>query len=327
MKNRYRITLASFLAYFVMSGMLAPIGIVMQPMAEYFDQPVTAISALFSGLTFGILAGADGCFSIAGIVCAWIAIFLVARGTHWAGTYQFVAMISAVVVLLSAISVFPANPQRADNVDSLTKQPITRWPPSIWLCIGALFLYTLGQSAMLWWLPSHLETDLGVPRARAGEVVGQFWSGMLVAQVFVAWWVLRTGVPRLVLIGATTTCLFSLHLWLYEEMDGLVILALIWGIANLGLLKIIISFATLMVSVPMPRLVSGLLLGATLGTAVSPLITSRIADLASPLRVLQFASGCYFVIFFLLLAAGRVGQLHIIPPATSADPLTGGAQS
>lgn len=397
LKNRYRITLASFLAYFVMSGMLAPIGIVMQPMADYFDRPVTAISSLFSWLTFGILAGSaaalfvfdwldlrrimlilysaiaasllalgisdnliavrialglvglccgiglagaasviasvyaaerrasmlvitDGCFSIAGIVCAWIAVFLVARGAHWSGTYQFVALIAAAVVLLSAISVFPANPQRADTSAGRVRQPITHWPPAVWLCIASLFLYTLGQSAMLWWLPNHLETGLGIPRERAGEVVGQFWSGMLVAQLFVAWWVLRIGVPRLVLIGATSTFALSLPLWLFKGIDGLVILAFVWGVANLGLLKIIITFGTLMVQVPTPRLVSGLLLGATLGTAVSPLVTGRIVALSEPLRVLQFASGCYLVIILLLLLAGRVGQLQTasVPPATQA---------
>ena len=34
--NNKRITLVSFLAYFVMSGMLAPIGIISGPMAELF---------------------------------------------------------------------------------------------------------------------------------------------------------------------------------------------------------------------------------------------------------------------------------------------------
>jgi len=395
--NRYRITLASFLAYFVMSGMLAPIGIVMQPMAEYFDRPVTSVSALFSWLTFGILAGSfaalfvfdwiglrrvmlllystiaaslaalnftdnliavrlalglvgvccgiglagaasviasvyaaerrasmlvitDGCFSVAGIVCAWIAIFFVNRDAHWSSTYQVIAAIAAAVVLLSAISVFPENPQRADTRSEHVRQPITRWPPAVWLCISALFLYTLGQSAMLWWLPNHLETGLDVPRERAGEVVGQFWSGMLVAQLFVAWWVLRIGVPRLALIGASTACVFSLPLWLYQDIDGLVILAFVWGVGNLGLLKIIISYGTLMVRVPTPRLVSGLLLGATLGTAVSPIITSRIAALFSPLTVLQFASGCYFIIILLLFFAGRIGNLQTMPATNAARP-------
>ena len=58
MNNKTRITLASFLAYFVMSGMLAPIGIISGPMAELFDRPITDVTAQFSWLTLGNLAGA-----------------------------------------------------------------------------------------------------------------------------------------------------------------------------------------------------------------------------------------------------------------------------
>ena len=57
MINQYRITLVSFMAYFIMSGMLSPIGIVSGPMAEYFDLPVTEITNKFSWLTLGILIG------------------------------------------------------------------------------------------------------------------------------------------------------------------------------------------------------------------------------------------------------------------------------
>ena len=56
--NKQRITLVSFLAYFVMSGMLAPIGIISGPMAELFDRPITDVTAQFGWLTFGNMTGA-----------------------------------------------------------------------------------------------------------------------------------------------------------------------------------------------------------------------------------------------------------------------------
>jgi len=395
--NRQRVTLASFLAYFVMSGMLAPIGIILQPMAEHFGLPVAQVGAKFGWLTFGILAGSSGallafdwlsvrrvmliayaavalcllllgltqhlaavraalavvgvccgvglaaaastiasvyaqerrasmlvitdaCFSVAGILCSWIAVALVARGVHWSGTYQFVAGVALLVVALALASSFSDDDSRPSNREGALLPALARYPLPVWLCIAALFLYTLGQYSMLWWLPNHLETALSVPRARAGEVVGQFWSGMLVAQVFVAWWVLRIGVRRLALIGAASTFACSLPLWLYTDIDGLLVLAFLWGLANLGLLKIIISFGTTMVEQPTPRLVSALLLGGTLGTSVSPPVTSGIAALASPLRVLQFSSGCYLAVALLLLAAARLSAPGAALPA--ARPVT-----
>ena len=56
--TRVRITLASFLAYCVMSGMLSPIGIVLPSLAEQLALPVTEAAELFSWLTLGILLGA-----------------------------------------------------------------------------------------------------------------------------------------------------------------------------------------------------------------------------------------------------------------------------
>ncbi|MBC8476674.1 MAG: hypothetical protein H8D52_04975, partial [Gammaproteobacteria bacterium] len=58
LNNKFRITFVSFLAYFAMSGMLAPIGIISGPMSDAFNLHITEITAGFSWLTFGILAGA-----------------------------------------------------------------------------------------------------------------------------------------------------------------------------------------------------------------------------------------------------------------------------
>ena len=378
MNNKKRLTLVSFLAYFVMSGMLAPMGIISGAMSEHFGQPVTEITARFSWLTVGILIGAiialvifdlfrlrrlmiavygiilislislflfnnlfyvgvalglvgvccgiglagaalvisrtyeteqrasmlvitDGSFSVAGIVCSWIAIFLVAQEFHWSGVYQFVALITAVIIVLSLGSTFPTT--EAEQHDSTRSD---NWPIAVWLCIIGLFLYTLGQWSFLLWLPSYAETQLGAPRDQAGQLVSQFWTGMFVAQIFVAWWVLKVGVPRLVTIAGVTTCLFSIPLWISKDINVLIILSAIWGFANLGLLKVVLSFATQMLRQPPARLVSTLLLGATIGTASSPWISSQIVTATNTHFVLQFGTACYVALTVLLLTASHM---------------------
>ena len=116
---------------------------------------------------------------------------------------------------------------------------------------------------------------------------------------------LKIGVQRLVIIGSLTTMLFSVPLWPYGDVGGLIILAFIWGVANLGLHKIITSFATFMARIPTRRLISGLLLGATLGTAVSSWVTSQIVERSSSYLVLQFAPNCYMALVIVLLLASR----------------------
>lgn len=376
LNNQQRITLASFLAYFVMSGMLAPIGIISGPMAEVFDRSVTEVTAQFSWLTMGNLSGAiaalfvlnvfrlrvlligiyaailvsllslnlapdltaigialgvvgfccglglaaaaliisktydadkrasmlvvtDASFSAAGFGLAALATALTAASLPWSSTYQCVAVAAAIIIVLSALSRFPQtrgnDPGRGDEGSA--------WPVGVWLCLAALFLYTLGQYSMLWWLPNYVQTALGATVDEGGRLVTLFWVGLFVAQLVVAWGVVIVGVRKLVLIAAVATCLFSVPLWLTREVSVLPILAFLWGFANLSLLKVVLSFATELVPTPTPRLVSTLLLGATLGTAVSPWVTSRIVEATSNLAILKFSSTCYAVLAVLLLSA------------------------
>jgi TsgA-like MFS transporter len=175
----------------------------------------------------------------------------------------------------------------------------------VWLCLGALFLYTLGQWALLLWLPNYAETELAIPREQAGQLVRQFWTGMFAAQIFVAWWVMKIGVRRLLVIASISTALASVPLWIHGELQGLMVLSTVFGFANLGLLKVTLSFATQLVQVPSARIVSSMLLGATLGTAVSPWLTSQIVVAAGNHFVLQFGSACYVIMAALLFIASR----------------------
>ncbi|MFT5573731.1 MAG: MFS family permease, partial [Cryomorphaceae bacterium] len=56
--NLARISLSSFLAYFIMAAIITPLGVVSAPIAEYFSVTITAATAAFSSLTSGILVGA-----------------------------------------------------------------------------------------------------------------------------------------------------------------------------------------------------------------------------------------------------------------------------
>jgi len=55
--NNNRITFGSFLAYFVMSAVISPLGVVSGPIAEHFAIPLTAANASFTFLTSGVFIG------------------------------------------------------------------------------------------------------------------------------------------------------------------------------------------------------------------------------------------------------------------------------
>jgi len=395
-RNRVSVTLACFLAYCVMSGMLAPIGVVLPPLAEQLGIPVPAAGALFSWLTVGILVGSglalvvfdllslraamllvyvaiagsllllrftdsawllrlalgvvgagcgiglagaasgiallfegerrasmlvvtDGFFSGAGAATSAVAVLFVAAGLHWASSYLLVGGVAVVIVLLAATARFPTS--EAARVAPVEGEesgegalPAPRWPAPVWLCIAALFLYTLGQNSMLWWLPSHLEATLPMSREAAGSVVSRYWTGMFCGQLLVAWWVLHLGARRMVLASIFGTLLGSLPLWTVTVPAWLPWLAFAWGLANFGLLKVTIAFASEAVPLPTPRLIAALLFGATLGTAVSPVVTSAVVAAGNELTVLRFSSLCYLFLAGLVLLARGLAAPAVATP-------------
>lgn len=66
---------------------------------------------------------------------------------------------------------------------------------------------------------------------------------------------------------------------------------------------------------------SGLLLAATLGTAVSPWVTNQIGERSSSYFVLQFDLGCCLTLVIVLLMASRgyaASQASFAPPSDAA---------
>jgi len=217
---------------------------------------------------------------------------------HWSSGYLVVAGAAALIVLLAATSTYPDTSKEV-TVDAVAEE--TRWSFLIWLCIGTLCLYTLGQYAMLWWLPQHLQLNFAASADEAGAVVGKFWDGMFLAQLLVAWWVLKAGAEKLVLLAAVSAALCSVPLWVITDLEWIPWLGALWGFGNLAFLKLAISFATQLQTVPSPRLVSALLFGATSGTAVSPWVTSQIVEFFGTSTVLRFSTACYTVIALIML--------------------------
>jgi len=247
----------------------------------------------------------DSSFSVAGIACSMLATFLIAKELHWASTYQFVALTAAVVIILAILSTFP-DTSTSDDVSTSATDSTSPWPVTVWLCVASLFLYTLGQYSILLWIPNYAETALGVSRDLSGQIVSQYWMGMFAAQLFVSWWVFKVGVRRIVVLAASACTIFTVPLWMLTDIDALLVMATIWGFSNLALLKVVLSFATQMVVVPTPRLVAGLLLGATTGTAVSPWMTSQVVVITDNYSVLLFGTACFAIMTGLLVAVTRL---------------------
>lgn len=349
--NRLALTLASFLAYFALSGMLAPIGILVQPSAAalgvsvgemvrtlgFFSSgtlagslaavlllptvtmrrltlsvygmaccllllllmmptDVRAIGAMLGllGACLGVglaqaalvisriysetyrasmLVATDGSFSLAGFVTASATVFLLTQGAPWASIYGLILAVVLAIFVSAFWLEFPENVRSEDSEGAGLS--VRAWPRTIWFLAAALFCYTFGQSSFLIWLPSFAQAEMGLSAADSGNLIGQYWLGMFIGQILTVVIVVRLGAVKMSLIGALGCFLAAALLFNYPvSIVSPSVLALTWGICNFGLLKCLISQATLAFNEIPAGLIPSLLLAASLGTACSPLVSS-----------------------------------------------------
>ena len=366
LSNFLLLTPISFACYFVMSAMLAPMGILAPEMAAYFDRPVTEITRTFGALTIGNLVGAacatvvltiwnlrsilvstyatlgilllllgsidelqyvgmvlgvvgfgcgiglaaaavlitlrfsaskkasmliltDACFSIAGFLLSWIATTLIYFKFGWAAAYQLVGLVCVAILLASYGSDFSFVNQSKSSAPIALKS----WPTNARWIGFSLFLYTLGQQSFLLWLPTFASNFHNAGPILSGGLVAQFWFGMFAAQLFTSWWVFRIGTKRLVSLASVTIFLGSLSLVLAPSAEALPLFAFAWGFLNFSFLKAAISLASENFTDHPANFIAVLLLCATAGTAVSPIITSALVDVFGAIGSLFFGSICY----------------------------------
>ena len=353
--NRVALTLASFLAYFALSGMLAPIGILVQPSAAalgvsagemvrtlgFFSTgtlagslaavvllpsvklrtltlsvygvaccvllclllmptDLRAIAAMLCvlGACLGIglaqaalvisriysetyrpsmLVATDGSFSLAGFVTASATVFLFTQGAPWASIYGLILAVVLVIFVAAFWLEFPENVRSEDPEDAGLS--VRAWSRTIWFLAAALFCYTFGQSSFLIWLPSFAQISIGLSAAESGHLVGQYWLGMFIGQILTVVIVVRLGAVKMSFIGALGCFMAAALLFTYPvSLVSPSMLALIWGVCNFGLLKCLISQATLAFNETPAGLIPSLLLAASLGTACSPLVSSWMVE-------------------------------------------------
>jgi len=383
MSNLVRLTLISFLAYAVMSGMLAQIGILISPISEHFGKETTVISNQFSWLTVGILVGSvislfifdyvriktlnllvfsaiilaiagfyavdlyqvnsillgiigagcgialpaaaivisrvytperratmlvitDASFSLSGTFCTALVVLYLAKGFHWSSGYSTVAVLALITLVLSLFSTFPEVPHEERQE---IRQELASWPKGIYFCMLALLIYLTGQNFILIWLPSYAQQAISMTATDAGNLISNFWAGMLAGQLVAAAILIKANTRTITLLAAILAAFSTIPLWLLNNPGYMPYLAFCWGFVTLGLLKLILSLATEMVKVPSPRLVSVLLMAATTGTAISPSLSSVLVAATTPDVALKVGTGCFFMVILLVVFAYRTATL------------------
>lgn len=242
----------------------------------------------------------DASFSISGFICTALAVLYFSGNLHWSTGYSTVGIIAFVALCLTLVSDYPEI-EVGEKINPVFE--VKSWPLPVFLCMVSLFLYLVGQNFILIWIPTYAQTLPGVTAEAAGALVSNYWAGMFVGQLMAAGILLRIRSANLTMVSSVLATIATVPLWLFDDIDVLGYLTFAWGMLTLGLLKLILSWATEMVDIPGPRLISMLLMAATMGTAISPALSSALVDATSVRAPLQIGSVCFFLVVTLVAFA------------------------
>ena len=242
----------------------------------------------------------DASFSLSGTICTALAVLYFSSNLHWSMGYSTVAIIAFVALCLTLGSDYPEIGP-SEKISPVLE--IRNWSPSVFVCMASLFLYLVGQNFILIWIPTYAQTLPGITAEAAGGLVSNYWAGMFMGQLMAAAILLRISPSKLAMVASVLATIATVPLWLLDDIDLLGYLTFTWGVVTLGLLKLILSWATEMVHIPGPRLISMLLMAATMGTAISPALSSALVNATNVQAPLLVGSVCYFLVITLVAFA------------------------
>jgi TsgA-like MFS transporter len=157
----------------------------------------------------------------------------------------------------------------------------------------ALALYLCGQGAFLIWAPQYLETAFGLPAQQAAPIVGAFWGpsifGLVTAAVVVSW-----VPPRVVVLCAATLTVGSLvAATVVHDAHAFFTATIAFGFTSTCLFKLLISIGSEQIADPPPQLVTMLLLSASVGGTIAPVLSAAIVAGSSAHAGIVVALVCY----------------------------------
>ena len=244
-------------------------------------------------LRASMLLVTDLCFSAAGVVLGTAVPWLLASADRWSTAYLVVSAAALVQLVLVLGARFP---ERSGS-DAGASGAL---PAGTVAAGAALLCYTFAQGSLMLWLPQLATTVYGADGATGGALVGRYWSGMASVGLFVA---TATGAA----LDALTRLLFAL------------------GLANSGLLKLTLAWASSWVSAPPPRLLSVLLFAATTGTALAPALSARWVDafgiVAAP-QLSAMAAAAMLAGLGLAALRSRTARARLEAPEADPEPDT-----
>jgi MFS transporter, TsgA protein len=225
-----------------------------------------------------VLVAQDAMFNGGGVIFAYIATFFINNNFAWSATYMVVGGIFLFVAVLAILSSFDSGelPQKREDEEGIR----TEWNAGFLILGLSLLLFLLAKISLFVWAPQFVEQKFAVGSEESGQFMSNIFTSAFFGSVAGTYIVSRVNVKyvlySLVILAVLSTWLFTQS----SSLASMLLLGFVFGISISATYNSYVAFALTFVAVPTHRHIAYLLLMGGLGSALAPLISSKVVEMS-----------------------------------------------
>ena len=251
------------------------------------------------------LVAQDAVFNGGGAVFAWLVPLLLAQHFAWSSTWMVICGFYILVIFL-VVTTNIESEQSGTEVDNEDVQG-TEWNAGFLMIGVSLFLFLFAKIALFVWAPQFVEQTFQVGGAESGKFMSNIFTAAMLGSIAGVYVVSRINVQYvlycLVILAMLSTGSFTL----ISEIKYMYLVAFLFGISISATYNSYIAFALNFVKSPNHRHIAYLSLMGGVGSALGPLVSSKVVAMRSDTSsAITLCFATYVLVFLILLAANAL---------------------
>ncbi len=213
-------------------------------------------------------------FSIGSFCFPFMAGYLLQADWTWWDLYALVIALWALIIILTSITTFP---NLEHDTASGKKISYSKWRISTYFIALAVICYFISYVGFTYWLQPYL-LKIHVPVSAATWSVTLFWLFYGIGCYLSSFVVKKIAVQKYVVLSMVVVCIAYFAIYLNMSVFSIYILSAILGLGCSTVYSSSISYGSLLLERPSPRLVSFFIACSGVGTFVGQFYSSYVED-------------------------------------------------
>ncbi|MCP4180481.1 MAG: MFS transporter [bacterium] len=243
----------------------------------------------------------DFCYSLGGFAYPMLAMWILAKGGTWQMVFLSVVIVFIIICAVSLITKFPNLIKTVKNSNEAEEEiKYSPWNLNVYLMALLIFFYLLSYMGFTYWVVEYVTQTFKIASDAAGFGITLFWIFYAVGCFISSYAVKLIAVHKYILFsGIIAIIAYFLILVSYNATMFYIFISLL-GLGCSTIFSSSISYGSLLLKSPSPRLISFFIASATVGSIVAESCTSFIQANLGLTAVIIFSAIFMIISMFIL---------------------------